>query len=141
MTTVCVQRIFEEIHSQRVVARDILDIQDVEFSCAKFLWATWKAHETMSAYVRHQFYEHPSIAAVLARHLADNHVKPDDAVSTKVSSLDKAIKNINSHLDSIQNSVDKNEEKIREVKDKVHKEQGASVGGTPGKVYQEKLQG
>jgi hypothetical protein len=76
MTTVCVRRVFEEIHSQRVIARDILDVQDGDFSCAKFLWATWKAHETMALYVRHQFYEHPSIAAVLARHLADNHVKP-----------------------------------------------------------------
>jgi hypothetical protein len=88
MTTVCVRRIFEEIHSQRVVARDILDIQDGDFSCAKFLWATWKTHDTMSAYVRHQFYEHPSIAAVLARHLADNHVKPDEALGSKLSNVE-----------------------------------------------------
>jgi hypothetical protein len=135
MTTVCVQCIFEEIHSKRVVARDILDIQDVEFSCAKFLWATWKVHETMSAYVRHQFYEHPSIAAVLARHLADNHVKPDDAVSTKVSSLDKAIKNINSCLDSLQTSIEKAEAKIREVKEKVViKEHSSTTGGGAGKL-------
>ncbi len=137
MTTVCVRRIFEEIHSQRVVARDILDVHDGDFSCAKFLWATWKAHETMSAYVRHQFYEHPSIAAVLARHLADNHVKPDEAVSSRVTSLDKAIKNINSRLDTIQSSlnssVDKTEDKIKEVREKVQtlqssvKELGASV--------------
>jgi len=123
MTTVCVRRIFEEIHSQRVVARDILDVQDGDFSCAKFLWATWKAHETMSAYVRHQFYEHPSIAAVLARHLADNHVKPDEAVTSRVSSLDKAIKNINARMDTLQSSlnssVDKPEDKLREVKDKL----------------------
>jgi hypothetical protein len=94
MTTVCVRRIFEEIHSQRVVARDILDVNDGDFSCAKFLWATWKAHETMSNYVRHQFYEHPSIAAVLARHLADNHVKPDAAQGAKVASLEKAVKKL-----------------------------------------------
>jgi predicted nucleic acid-binding Zn-ribbon protein len=123
MTTVCVRRIFEEIHSQRVVARDILDVQDGDFSCAKFLWATWKALETMSAYVRHQFYEHPSIAAVLARHLADNHVKPDEAVTSRVSSLDKAIKNINARMDTLQSSlnssVDKTEDKLREVKDKL----------------------
>jgi len=95
MTTVCVRRIFEEIHSQRVVARDILDVNDVNFSCAKFLWATWKAHDTMALYVRHQFYENPSIAAVLARHLADNHVKPDAASGSKITNLEKAIKNIN----------------------------------------------
>jgi len=107
MTTVCVRRIFEEIHSQRVVARDILDVNDADFTCAKFLWATWKAHDTMSLYVRHQFYEHPSIAAVLARHLADNHVKPDAASSTKLNSLEKAIKNINGRLDSFQATSDR----------------------------------
>lgn len=57
MTTVCIRWIFEEIHSQRVIARDIPDIYDVDFTCTKFLWATWKAHETMSLYVKHQFYE------------------------------------------------------------------------------------
>jgi len=110
MTTVCVRRIFEKIHSQRVVAWDIFDIQDGEFTCAKFLWATWKAHDTMSAYVRHQFYEHLSIATVLARHLADNHVKPDEAV---LSSLDKAVKNINGSLDSLQHLVEKVKKDIK----------------------------
>jgi hypothetical protein len=112
MTSVCVRRFFEDFHSQRVVARDILDIQDGDFSCAKFLWATWKAHETMSSYVRHQFYEHPSIAAVLARHLVDNHVKPDEAVTSKVGNIEKAIKNINFRLNSVQDSVKNASEKV-----------------------------
>jgi hypothetical protein len=86
-----------------------LDINDADFTCAKFLWATWKAHETMSLYVKHQFYEHPSIAVVLARHLADNHVKPDAAQGTKVANLEKAIKNVNARLDSVQSSVDRME--------------------------------
>jgi hypothetical protein len=107
MTTVCVHRIFEEIHSQRVIARDVLDVTDGDFSCAKYLWATWKAHEITATYVRHQFYEHPSIAAVLARHLADNHVKPDAAQGTKITSLEKAIKSINGRMDSIQAAIEK----------------------------------
>jgi hypothetical protein len=37
------------------------------------------SHETMSNCVTLQLYEHPSIAAVLATHLADNHIKPDAA--------------------------------------------------------------
>jgi peptidoglycan hydrolase CwlO-like protein len=103
-----------------VVARDILDIQDGDFSFAKFLWATWKAHETMISYVRHQFYGHPSLAAVLARHLADNHVKPDEAVTSKVGYIEKAIKNINSRLDSVQDSPKNASEKVDKVSKKVN---------------------
>jgi hypothetical protein len=107
MTTVCVRPIFEEIHSQRVVARDVLDINDGDFSCAKYLWVTWKAHEIIASYVWHQFYEHPSIAAVLARHLADNHVKPDATQSSKIARLEKAIKSINGQMDTIQAALEK----------------------------------
>lgn len=49
MTSVCVHRIFEEIHSERVVARDMYDQQDPTFTTAKFFWATWKAHHVMGA--------------------------------------------------------------------------------------------
>jgi hypothetical protein len=48
MTTVSVRRIFEEIHSERVVAKDFYDQLDKDFSTAKFLWATWKAHTIMA---------------------------------------------------------------------------------------------
>jgi hypothetical protein len=74
MTAVSIRRVFEEIHSERVVARDIYDYKDSTFSTAKFLWATWKAH------------------MVMEWHLADNYVKPDDALSNKLSTLDKAHK-------------------------------------------------
>lgn len=50
--------------------------------------------------------EHPSIAAVLARHLADNHVKPNAVQGAKLANMEKAIKNINARLDSIQSSVE-----------------------------------
>lgn len=74
MTTVCVRPIFEEIHSQRVVARDVLDINDGDFSCAKYLWVTWKA---------------------------------DAAQSSKIASLEKAIKSINGRMDTIQAALEK----------------------------------
>lgn len=58
MTYVCVHRMFEEIHSERVIARDTYDLNDAEVLCSKLLWATWKAHQVMDKYVKHQFYEH-----------------------------------------------------------------------------------
>jgi hypothetical protein len=45
----------------------------------------------MARYLRHQFYEHPAISAVLARHLADNYVKPDDSHGNKLKSLEERI--------------------------------------------------
>jgi hypothetical protein len=101
MTAVCVRRIFEEIHSERVVARDIYDYKDFVFSTAKFLWATWKAHVVMDRYIKHQFYEHPYIATVLARHLADNYIKPDDALAAKLSALDKSHKTLVTRVDTL----------------------------------------
>ena len=56
MTSLCVHRVFEEIHSERVVARDIYDPNDLEFTTAKMLWATWKAHGVMETYLKHHFY-------------------------------------------------------------------------------------
>jgi hypothetical protein len=67
MTTVSIHRIFEEIHSERVVAKNVYDQTNKDFTTAHFLWATWKAHAIMAKYIKHQFYEHPSIATVLAR--------------------------------------------------------------------------
>jgi len=96
MTSVCVRRIFEELYSERVVARDIYDQKDPDFTTAKYLWATWKAHAVMDRYLRHQFYEHPAISAVLARHLADNYVKPDDSQGAKIKALEAKIKSMES---------------------------------------------
>jgi hypothetical protein len=79
MTAVCVRRIFEELYSERVVAQDVYDQGNPSFTTGKYLWATWKAHSIMTKYLRHQFYDHPSISAVLAHHPADNYVKPDDS--------------------------------------------------------------
>lgn len=106
MTAECVRRIFEELYSERVVARDVYDQRDPEFTTAKYLWATWKAHAVMEKYLRHQFYEHPSISAVLARHLADNYVKPDDSHGTKIKSLESQIKALETAQKSLQSKYD-----------------------------------
>jgi len=106
MTAVCVRRIFEELYSERVVARDVYDQGNPSFTTGKYLWATWKAHSVMTKYLRHQFYEHPSISAVLARHLADNYVKPDDMQATKIKSLESQVKALEGSLQTLQSRYD-----------------------------------
>lgn len=107
MTSLCVRRIFEEIHSQRVIARDIYDPNDLEFTTAKMLWATWKAHGVMEQYLRHHFYEHPSISAVLARHLANNYIKPSATPAAMVTTLEKTVKSLSSRVDKLETKKDK----------------------------------
>jgi hypothetical protein len=124
MTAVCVRRIFEELYSERVVARDIYDQGNPSFTTAKYLWATWRAHSVMSNYLRHQFYEHPSISAVLARHLADNYVKPDEAQATKIKALEEKIKSLESSVQTLQSKYDT----IRVARDKENQNKDQNKG-------------
>jgi hypothetical protein len=106
MTSVCVRRIFEELYSERVVARGVYNQKDPDFTTAKYLWATWKAHAVMEKYLRHQFYEHPAISAVLARHLADNYVKPDDSHGNKLKTLEAQVKALETAHQTLQSKYD-----------------------------------
>jgi len=117
MTSLYIRQIFEEIHTERVVARDIYDPNDLEFTTAKMLWATWKAHGVMEQYLKHHFYEHPSILAVLARHLADNYVKPEATPMAQVSALEKTITSLASRVDRLEN---KKKFKDNKTRDKEH---------------------
>jgi hypothetical protein len=89
-----------------VVALDVYDQQGPDFTTAKYLWATWKAHAVMEKYLHHQFYEHPSISAVLACHLADNYVKPDDSQSSKIKVLEAQLKSLESGQKTLQSKYD-----------------------------------
>jgi len=134
MTAVCVRHIFEELYSERVIARDIYVQRDPQFTAAKYLWATWKAHSVMEKYLRHQFYEHPSISAVLARHLADNYVKPDDSLHSKIKQLEAQLKAVESSQRTLQSKVDgfrgeRTDKGERDVKD--YKDKGKNGRGTP----------
>jgi hypothetical protein len=55
----------------------------------------------MDHYVKHQFYEHPAIAAILACHLADNYVKQDESQGHKIAFLDKTIKKLTERVDKL----------------------------------------
>jgi hypothetical protein len=52
--------------------------------------------------LKSQFYKYPLIAAVLARHLAGNYVKPDNAQASKIKALGTSIKNLTSRLDTLE---------------------------------------
>mmetsp|Transcript_6065 Transcript_6065/g.8861 ORF Transcript_6065/g.8861 Transcript_6065/m.8861 type:complete len:174 (+) Transcript_6065:1585-2106(+) len=71
------RRIFEDIHAVRVFGRNV-KTDDDQLTAAKLLWATFQAHDVMNDYIKRSIYEHPSVSAVVARHLASNHKKPGD---------------------------------------------------------------
>jgi len=110
--TVCqlVRRIFEDLQSARISARNVQDFEDSDFTTASFIYATLKCHGVMESYVCHQFHAHPHISSVITRHLAANFVKPDlsaaslenkvKALATKVDSHESKIKVINDKLRS-----------------------------------------
>jgi len=131
MTSVCVRRIFEELYSERVVARDVYDQKDPDFTTAKYLWATWKAHAVMEKYLRHQFYEHLAISAVLARHLADNYVKPDDSQGTKLKSLEAQVKALETAHKALQSKYDSLRVEIQKESQKDHREKVKNWKGSP----------
>ncbi len=131
MTSVCVRRIFEELYSERVVAH-VYDQGNPSFNTSKYLWATWRAHAVMGKYLRHQFYEHPSISAVLARHLADNYVKPDDAQGTKIKALEAQVKQLEATQKTLQSRYDALQvEKDRDREKEKDRDGKLKTGGTP----------
>jgi hypothetical protein len=82
-----VRRIFEDMQSARIYARNVQDLEDVDFTTASFLYAALKCHEIMEGYVKHQFHAHPHVSSVITRHLAANFVKPEEAVDSQISAL------------------------------------------------------
>jgi hypothetical protein len=115
ITSVCVRRIFEALHSERIVARDILDQSDADFSTAKYPWATWKAHRVMSGYIKSRFYEHQSITAVISRHLADNFIKMDDSTTTRIASVEKLVEKMSKVTTAVEGNLTSMEKAIQSL--------------------------
>ena len=74
------------------------------------MWATLRAHHLMAEYTKRNFYEHPSVSAVIARHLAANHTRPEDADSKLVS----RVKALETQLTAMVSKIDKLESNIHE---------------------------
>ena len=100
-----VLRVFEEMQSARCVARDCRDGDDTDYTTATMIFATLKCHAVMNEYVQAHFLEHPSISAVLARHLADNYTKPDDNQGAKLVSLQGLVEKLTQRCNKIECNV------------------------------------
>jgi len=60
-----VRRIFKDLQSARISARNVQDWEDVDFTTASFIYATLKCHDIMEAYVKHQFHAHPHVSSII----------------------------------------------------------------------------
>jgi precorrin-2 methylase len=100
-----VLRVFEEMQSARCVARDSRDGDDTDYTTATMIFATLKCHGVMTEYVQAHFLEHPSISAVLARHLADNYTKPDDNQGKKLATLQGLVEKLTQRCNKIECNV------------------------------------
>jgi hypothetical protein len=49
-----VRRVFEDMQSAHILACNVQDLEDVDFTTASFLYVTLKCHEIMECYVKHQ---------------------------------------------------------------------------------------
>lgn len=105
MTCRSVHRILDDLQGARMTGRDAGDGYELDRMTATYIWATAKAHEIMDDYLKYQFFEHPAIAAVLARHLAASAVLPDDSLPTKLSALETKLNKLSSKVDGIESKV------------------------------------
>jgi hypothetical protein len=102
LTCLSVRRIFEDIHVVRVVGRDSRDLKNPALTATQIIWATLRSHLVMDEYSRRNFVEHPSISAVIARHLASHHIRPDDTLEAKFRKLEETVSKVSARLDSVQ---------------------------------------
>ena len=105
LTCICVRRVFESMYAVRVTARDMPETSDKHFVAASMLWSTIAAHEVMEDYMKLQFLDHPTISAVISRHLASHHVKSDDQAGAKLKKCEELIKNLQSKIDKLETTV------------------------------------
>jgi hypothetical protein len=103
--TVCqiVRRIFEDLQSARISARNVQDLEDADFTSASFIYAMMRCHEVMEGYVKHQFHAHPHVASVITRHLAANFIKPDP---TGTNNIDNKVTALSTKVDSYVSKVE-----------------------------------
>jgi hypothetical protein len=130
-----VHRIFEDMQSARISARNVQDLDDLDFTTASSLYATLKCHEIMEGYMKHQFHAHPHISSIIKRHLAANFVKPELLQEFKHTALENKVKALATKVDSYSSKlellVSKEKEKFKSEKEKGKKGKAMNDGGDP----------
>jgi hypothetical protein len=56
----------------------------------------------MEEYSRRNCFEHPSISAVIARHLASNHTKPDATLEDRFLKMEEKFEHLSRKVDGIE---------------------------------------
>ncbi len=102
LTCLSVHRIFEDIHVVRVCGHDSRDLKNPSFTATQVLWATLRSHIVMEEYSRRNFFEHSSISAVVARHLASHHFKPDATLEVQLKKLEDTVLKLSAKVDGIE---------------------------------------
>lgn len=118
-----VRRIFEDLQSAHISARNVQDFEDSDFTTASFIYATLKCHEVMEAYVKHQFHAHPHVSSVITRHLAANFVKPDQSQESKYTTLENKVKALASKVDAHESKLKLLVDKSKKGKAKIPEDQ------------------
>lgn len=111
LTCLSVRRIFEDLHVIRVVGRDSRDLKNPALTTTQILWATFCSHIVMEEYSRRNFFEHPSISAVIARHLASHHTRPDSTLESKFKKLEKKFNKLSNKVNSLESRLARVESK------------------------------
>lgn len=101
LTCLSVRRIFEDIHVVRAVGRDSRDLKTPALTATPVVWATLRAHTIMEEYSRRNFFEHPSISAVIAIHLASHHTRPDATLEERFRKLEEKVTKLSSKIDNL----------------------------------------
>jgi hypothetical protein len=123
-----IRRIFEDLQSARISARNAHDFDDMDFTTATFIYATLRCHDVMEGYVKHQFHAHPHVSSVITRHLAANFVKPEHSQDSKVATLETKVKTLGTKVDSVVSKVELLVSKEKD-KHKNEKEKGKKFKG------------
>ena len=89
MTCKFVKRIFTEISDVRIIARDGVHTDDPATTSAKFLFATLRAHQIMTEFMRLNIKDHPSISSEMVKYICYSQPSTDTAnVFTRIGNLE-----------------------------------------------------